>query len=73
MNIPQNTYQVRLCALDTILKHAFDISETSPDNREAADNGTIQGYSSSQTRIATQRYYNRQRREPYQKQATTTK
>src|SRR5215212_48372 len=27
-------YQVCLCALDTILKHAFDILETSPDNRE---------------------------------------
>src|ERR671937_1518959 len=27
-------YQVCLTALDTILKHAFDILETSPDNRE---------------------------------------
>jgi hypothetical protein len=27
-------YQVSLSALDTILKHAFDILETSPDNRE---------------------------------------
>ena len=27
-------YQVCLCALDTILKHAFDILETSPDNIE---------------------------------------
>jgi hypothetical protein len=27
-------YQVCLAALDTILKHAFDILETSPDNRE---------------------------------------
>ena len=27
-------YQVCLCALDTILKHSFDILETSPDNRE---------------------------------------
>ena len=27
-------YQVCLSALDTILKHAFDIFETSPDNRE---------------------------------------
>jgi hypothetical protein len=27
-------YQVCLSALDTILKHAFDILETSPDNRE---------------------------------------
>jgi hypothetical protein len=27
-------YQVCLCALDTILKHAFDIIETSDDNRE---------------------------------------
>ena len=27
-------YQVCLCALDTILKHAFEILETSPDNRE---------------------------------------
>ena len=27
-------YHVCLCALDTILKHAFEILETSPDNRE---------------------------------------
>jgi transcriptional regulator len=27
-------YRVCLCALDTILKHAFDIIETSDDNRE---------------------------------------
>jgi predicted transcriptional regulator len=27
-------YQVCLAALDTILKHAFEILETSPDNRE---------------------------------------
>jgi hypothetical protein len=27
-------YQVCLCALDTILKHAFEILETSDDNRE---------------------------------------
>jgi hypothetical protein len=27
-------YQVCLSALDTILKHAFEILETSPDNRE---------------------------------------
>jgi IS30 family transposase len=27
-------YQACLCALDTILKHAFDILETSNDNRE---------------------------------------
>src|SRR2546423_15549873 len=27
-------FQVCLSALDTILKHAFDILETSPDNRE---------------------------------------
>jgi transcriptional regulator with XRE-family HTH domain len=27
-------YQVCLCALDTIFKHAFDILETSSDNRE---------------------------------------
>jgi hypothetical protein len=27
-------YQVCLTALDTIIKHAFDILETSPDNRE---------------------------------------
>jgi hypothetical protein len=27
-------YQVCLCALDTILKHAFDILQTSDDNRE---------------------------------------
>jgi hypothetical protein len=27
-------YQICLSALDTILKHAFDILETSPDNRE---------------------------------------
>jgi predicted transcriptional regulator len=27
-------YQVCLCALDTILKHAFEILQTSPDNRE---------------------------------------
>jgi hypothetical protein len=27
-------YQVCLSALDTILRHAFDILETSPDNRE---------------------------------------
>ena len=28
-------YQVCLSALDTILKHAFEILETSPDNRES--------------------------------------
>jgi hypothetical protein len=27
-------YQVCLCAFDTILKHAFEILETSDDNRE---------------------------------------
>ncbi len=27
-------YQVCLCTLDTILKHAFGILQTSPDNRE---------------------------------------
>ena len=27
-------YQICLTALDTILKHAFDILETSPDTRE---------------------------------------
>jgi hypothetical protein len=27
-------YQICLCALDTILKHAFEILQTSPDNRE---------------------------------------
>jgi hypothetical protein len=27
-------WQVCLCALDTILKHAFDILETSDDNKE---------------------------------------
>jgi hypothetical protein len=27
-------YQVYLCAFDTILKHAFEILETSDDNRE---------------------------------------
>jgi hypothetical protein len=27
-------YQVCLCALDTILKHSFEILETSDDNRE---------------------------------------
>ena len=27
-------YQICLCALDTILKHAFEILETSDDNRE---------------------------------------
>jgi transposase len=32
-NLPEQ-YQVCLCALDTILKHAFEILETSDDNRE---------------------------------------
>jgi len=30
----QSTCQVCLCALDTILKHAFEILETSDDNLE---------------------------------------
>jgi hypothetical protein len=52
-------YQVCLCALDTILKHAFEILQTTDDNREVACNGTIQGYPSSQTRVTVQRYDHR--------------
>ena len=44
-------YQVCLTALDTILRHAYEILETSHDKREAASNGTIQGYPSSQAGI----------------------
>ena len=45
-------YQVCLSALETILKHAFEILETTDDNREkAAGNGVIQGYTSGQIRV----------------------
>jgi hypothetical protein len=59
-------YQVCLSALDTILKHAFEILETSEDNK-AASYGAIQGYSSSQVGIAAQCYNDRHRFELYQK------
>ena len=44
-------YQVCLSALDTILKHAFAMLQTTDDKRKAAGNGTIQRYTSSQTGI----------------------
>ena len=45
-------YQVCLSALETILKHAFEILETTDDNREKlAGNGAIQGYTSGQIRV----------------------
>ena len=60
-------YQVCLCSLDTILKHAFGILQTSPDNREkAAGNGTIQRYSFGKAGITVKRYNYRQRLELYQ-------
>jgi transposase len=50
-------YQVCLTALDAIIKRAFDILETSPDNREKLQaKGTIQGYTSGQTRVIVQCY-----------------
>jgi transcriptional regulator len=52
-------YQVCLTALDSIIKRAFDILETSPDKRKTAGNGTIQRYSSSQIRIVIQCYNHR--------------
>jgi hypothetical protein len=53
-------YQVCLTALDTILKHAFHILETSDYNREKTTcNGTIQRYSFSQVGITVQCYNNR--------------
>jgi hypothetical protein len=53
-------YQVCLSALDTILKYAFEILETSHNNRKkAASNGTIQGYTSAEAGIVIQCYNHR--------------
>jgi hypothetical protein len=52
-------YQICLCALDIILKHAFEILETSDDNLKAAGNGIIQGYTYSQAGIVVQCYNHR--------------
>jgi DNA-binding transcriptional regulator LsrR (DeoR family) len=43
-------YQVCLSALDTILKHAFEIMQTSPDNREKLQ--AMELYSFGQAGIA---------------------
>jgi hypothetical protein len=37
-------YQICLSALDTILKHAYEILETSDDNREKLQAMELQGY-----------------------------
>jgi hypothetical protein len=47
-------YQVCLSALDTILKHAFEILDTSNDNIEI-----IQGYTYSQDGVIAQCYNHR--------------
>jgi transcriptional regulator len=50
-------YQVCLTALDEIIKSAFDILETSDDNREkATGNGAIQGYAFGQDGVTVQCY-----------------
>jgi transcriptional regulator len=51
-------YQVCLSALDTILKHAFSILETSEDNREKLQ-AAIQGYAFGQAGVIIKCYYNR--------------
>ena len=52
-------YRICLRALDIILKHAFEILQTSHDNREVTCNGTIQGYTSGQAGIIVQCYNHR--------------
>jgi transcriptional regulator len=49
-------YQVCLSALDTILKHAFEILQDSDDNRKAAGYGAIQGYAPCQARATVECY-----------------
>ncbi|MFL6375842.1 MAG: hypothetical protein ACJ72R_00060 [Nitrososphaeraceae archaeon] len=50
-------YQVCLTALDAIIKRAFEILESSPDNREKLQAiETIQGYSSGEARATVECY-----------------
>jgi predicted DNA-binding protein YlxM (UPF0122 family) len=60
-------YQVCLTALDEIIKHTYDILNTSSDNREKLQAMVIQGYTFGKTGVIVQRYYYRQCFELYQK------
>jgi hypothetical protein len=49
-------YRVCLSALDTILKHAYEILQTSHDNREKLQAMDIQRHSSSKAGVTVQCY-----------------